>query len=47
MFAYLLYQHKKNGLRGAQAVIWTVGGFFLIQLGYFGTKLVTESLALQ
>jgi len=46
VFAILLYKRVKNGLRGSQAVIWTIGGFMLIQLGYFGTKIVSESLAL-
>ena len=44
VFAAILYRRYKNGLRGSQAVIWTIVGFALIQLGYFGTKLVTESL---
>lgn len=44
VFAILLLLRIKNGLRGSQAVIWTVGGFLLIQLGYFGTKMVAESL---
>ena len=45
VFAYLLIQRFRNGLRGNSAVAWTVCGFMFIQLGYFGTKLVTESLA--
>lgn len=44
VFAVLLYKRVKQGLRGSQAVIWTVAGFVLIQLGYFGTKLVDEIL---
>lgn len=47
VFAVLLFKRIKHGLRGSQAVIWTVAGFLLIQLGYFGTKIVSESLALQ
>lgn len=46
VFAILLVLRVKSGLRGSHAVIWTVGGFLLIQLGYFGTKMVSESLAL-
>jgi len=47
VFAILLYKRYQHGLRGSQAVAWTIGGFLLIQLGYFGTKIVSESLALQ
>ena len=47
VFAILLYKRVRHGLRGSQAVAWTIGGFLLIQLGYFGTKIVSESLALQ
>jgi len=45
VFAVLLFLRLKNGLRGSQAVTWTVAGFLLIQLGYFGTKMVSESLS--
>jgi len=44
VFAVLLVKRYRQGLRGSQAVIWVVGGFLLIQLGYFGTKLISESL---
>lgn len=44
LFAYLLFRHYKHGLRGSQALKLTIIGFILIQLGYFGTKLVLESL---
>lgn len=47
VFAILLFKRVKHGLRGSQAVIWTISGFLLIQLGYFGTKIVSESLSLQ
>lgn len=47
VFAILLIKRMSQGLRGSQAVYWTVGGFVLIQLGYFGTKFVSESLAVQ
>jgi len=47
VFAILLLKRVKQGLRGSQAVIWTISGFLLIQLGYFGTKIVSESLSLQ
>jgi ABC-type uncharacterized transport system permease subunit len=47
VFAILLFKRVKHGLRGSRAVIWTISGFLLIQLGYFGTKIVSESLSLQ
>ena len=47
VFAILLSLRVLNGIRGAQAVYWTIAGFLLIQLGYFGTKFVTEVLAVQ
>ncbi len=47
VFAILLIKRVLQGLRGSQAVYWTIGGFVLIQLGYFGTKIVSESLRLQ
>jgi len=45
VFAAILFRRYQNGLRGSQAGIWTIVGFALIQLGYFGTKIITESLA--
>ncbi|MFT6407043.1 MAG: ABC-type uncharacterized transport system permease subunit [Arenicella sp.] len=47
VFAILLFKRVKHGLRGSAAVIWTISGFLLIQLGYFGTKIVSEILSLQ
>ncbi len=47
VFATLLFKRFKHGLRGSSAVIWTISGFLLIQLGYFGTKIVSESLSVQ
>ncbi|GAA6139966.1 cytochrome c biogenesis protein CcsA [Arenicella sp. 4NH20-0111] len=47
VFAILLLKRTIQGLRGSQAVYWTVGGFLLIQLGYFGTKIVSETLSVQ
>lgn len=43
----LLFKRYKTGLRGSQAVKWTIAGFLLMQLGYFGTKIVTETLNIQ
>lgn len=47
VFAIMLAKRITQGLRGSQAAYWAVGGFLLIQLGYFGTKVVSESLAVQ
>lgn len=47
VFATLLIKRARHGLRGSHAVSWTIGGFLLIQLGYFGTKIVSESLSVQ
>lgn len=47
VFAILLFMRVKQGLRGSVAVIWTISGFLLIQLGYFGTKIVSEILSVQ
>lgn len=47
VFATLLIKRAKHGLRGALAASWTFCGFLLIQLGYFGTKFVSESLTVQ
>ena len=45
VFAGVLIQRRTRALRGSPAAIWTLLGFSLIQLGYFGTKFVTESLS--
>jgi len=47
VFAVLLFKRVRHGMRGSQAMVWTIAGFLLIQLGYFGTKLVSESLSVQ
>ncbi len=43
-FAILLYGRIKLGWRGLQAINWTLIGFALLGLGYFGTKIVSELL---
>ena len=43
-FLVLLIGRLQNGWRGKKVVIWTLAGFILIQLGYFGTKMVLEVL---
>ncbi len=44
IFAVLLFGHWQFGWRGRHAVRWTVGGFALLLLGYFGSKFVLEIL---
>ncbi len=44
-FAILLYGRIIYGWRGIQAVKWTIGGFALIELGYFGSKIISEMVA--
>ena len=46
VFGIVLFKRFKDGIRGSRAVILTVIGFLLIQLGYFGTKIVSESITL-
>ncbi|MEX0943378.1 MAG: cytochrome c biogenesis protein CcsA [Pseudomonadales bacterium] len=42
VFAILLWGRYKLGWRGAIASRWTLSGFALLALGYFGSKLVLE-----
>ncbi len=44
IFAILLAGRKLAGWRGKTAVRWTLGGFLVLVLGYFGTKFVLEIL---
>lgn len=44
IFAILLFGHWRFGWRGRHAAHWTVGGFALLLLGYFGSKFVLEIL---
>lgn len=44
IFAVLLYGRARYGWRGRTAVRWTVSGFALLVLGYFGSKFVLEVL---
>ena len=44
VFIVLIFKRLKSGLRGGNATLWTFIGFAFIQLGYFGTKIVSESL---
>jgi ABC-type uncharacterized transport system permease subunit len=42
VFAVLLWGRHMLGWRGAMAIKWTLAGFVLLLLGYFGTKLMLE-----
>ncbi len=42
VYAWLLIGRWRFGWRGRTAVYWTMGGFALLLLGYFGTKFVLE-----
>ena len=42
VYAILLVGRWQLGWRGRIAVHWTLGGFVLLVLGYFGTKFVLE-----
>ncbi len=42
VFAILLWGRWRFGWRGRIAIRWTLGGFVLLMLAYFGTKMVLE-----
>lgn len=42
IFVVLLWGRRQWGWRGNQAVRWVLGGFCLLMLAYFGSKLVLE-----
>ncbi len=42
VFAVLLLGHWRFGWRGRPAIRWTLGGFALLLLAYFGSKLILE-----
>jgi ABC-type uncharacterized transport system permease subunit len=42
VYALLLFGRWRFGWRGRTAVRWTLGGFSLLVLGFFGTKFVLE-----
>lgn len=42
IFAVLLFGRWRFGWRGKRAVRWTLGGFALLLVAYFGSKLVLE-----
>ena len=41
-FAVLLWGRQQLGWRGHKAIRWTLAGFCLLMLAYFGSKLVRE-----
>jgi len=44
VFAILVQGRWRFGWRGRTAIRWTLGGFIVLMLAYFGTKLVLELL---
>lgn len=42
VFSALLYGHWQYGWRGKTAVRWSLVGFFVLMLAYFGSKIVLE-----
>jgi len=44
VFAVLLFGRWRFGWRGRTAMRWTLSGFALLGLAYFGSKLVLESI---
>lgn len=42
VFAILLWGHWQFGWRGKTAIRWSLSGFFVLMLAYFGSKLVLE-----
>ncbi len=42
VFAILLWGHWHYGWRGKTVIRWTIGGFTVLMLAYFGSKMVLE-----
>jgi ABC-type uncharacterized transport system permease subunit len=42
LFGVLLWGRQRKGWRGHRAIRWTLAGFCLLMLAYFGSKLVRE-----
>ena len=42
VFAILLWGRWRSGWRGKKAILWTLSGFVVLMLGYFGSKMVLE-----
>lgn len=47
IFGTFLVGHWRLGWRGQSAVRWTIGGFIVLALAYFGTKFVLEFILRQ
>ncbi|AHF05030.1 cytochrome C biogenesis protein [Marichromatium purpuratum 984] len=47
LFGGLLIGRFRKGWRGRTAIVWTLGGFALLILAYFGSKAVLELMILQ
>ncbi len=45
VFTVLLYGRWKYGWRGKKAVNWTLAGFVLLMLAFFGTKVIQEFIS--
>lgn len=45
VFSVLLYGRWQYGWRGKKAVNWTLAGFVLLMLAFFGTKIIQEFLS--
>jgi ABC-type uncharacterized transport system permease subunit len=44
VFAFLLWGHWRSGWRGRTAIRWTLVGYGVLILAYFGSKLVLEQI---
>ena len=44
IFSVLLFSHHRLGWRGMRAVRWTLGGYGVLLVAYFGSKFVLEVL---
>lgn len=44
IFGFLIFGRWRFGWRGKKVVHWTIGGFAVLVLAYFGTKIVVEIL---
>lgn len=42
LFGVLLWGRRRFGWRGRTAIRWSLGGFFILMLAFFGSKLVLE-----
>lgn len=47
VFAFLLWGHWYFGWRGKKIIRWTLSGFSLLILAFFGSKLVLETILMR